>query len=225
MQVEIFSDVVCPWCYLGKRRFERALAGFEHGDEVTVVHRSFQLDPSAPDGPGEPTVDMLSSKYGMTVAQAEQMQRQMEQRAAADGLEYHLDGQLSGNTHRAHRLLHLARERGRQDELLERLFAAYFTERRTVFDDDALADLCVEAGLDRAEAARVLATDAYAADVERDLSDARALGITGVPFFVIDRRYGVSGAQPVEVLGNALRQAWQAAQPAAEAATSGPATS
>jgi predicted DsbA family dithiol-disulfide isomerase len=218
MQVEIFSDVVCPWCYLGKRRFERALAEFEHGDEVTVVHRSFQLDPSAPDGPGEPTVEMLSSKYGMTVEQAEQMQRQMEQRAAADGLEYHLDGQLSGNTYRAHRLLQLARERGRQDELTERLFAAHFTERRSVFDDRELVDLCAEAGLDRAEAERVLAGNDYAAEVEHDLADARALGITGVPFFVIDRRFGVSGAQPAEVLANALRQAHQAAQPAPEPA-------
>jgi predicted DsbA family dithiol-disulfide isomerase len=211
MLVEIFSDVVCPWCYLGKRRFERALAGFEQRDDVTVVHRSFQLDPSTPDGPGVPTVEMLSGKYGMTVEQAEQMQRQMEQRAAADGLEYHLDGQLSGNTFRAHRLLHLARERGRQDELLERLFAAYFTERRSVFDDDALAGLSAEAGLDRAEAERVLATDEYASDVEQDLADARAFGITGVPFFVIDRRFGVSGAQPAEVLSSALQQAAQAA--------------
>jgi len=216
MQVEIFSDVVCPWCYLGKRRFEHALADFDHGGDVTVVHRSFQLDPSAPDGPGGPTVEMLSSKYGMSVAQAEQTQRQMEQRAATDGLEYHLDGQLTGNTLRAHRLLQLARERGRQDELLERLFAAHFTQRRSVFDDDSLAELSADAGLDRAEAERVLSGDEYAADVERDLADARALGITGVPFFVIDRRYGVSGAQPVQVLANALRQAEQAAtEPAA----------
>ena len=138
MQVEIFSDVVCPWCYLGKRRFERALAGFEHGDEVTVVHRSFQLDPSAPTGPGTPTLDMLSSKYGMSIERAEQLQREMEQRAAGDGLEYHLDGQLTGNTYDAHRLLQLARDRGRQDELAEALFAAYFTESRSVFDHDAL---------------------------------------------------------------------------------------
>jgi len=217
MLVEIFSDVVCPWCYLGKRRFERALADFEDRDDVTVVHRSFQLDPSAPDGPGEPTVEMLSGKYGMSVAEAEQMQRQMEQRAAADGLEYHLDGQLSGNTLRAHRLLHLARERGRQDALLERLYAAHFTERRSVFDDGALAELCAEAGLDRAEAEHVLAGDEYAVEVEQDLADARGFGITGVPFFVIDRRFGVSGAQPVEVLASALRQAAQAAAEARQA--------
>lgn len=211
MQVEIFSDVVCPWCYLGKRRFERALAGFEHRDEVTVVHRSFQLDPSAPDGPGVPTVQMLSDKYGMSVERAEQMQRQMEQRAADDGLDYHLDGQLSGNTRDAHRLLHLARERGRADELTEALFAAYFTQRRSVFDRDSLVQIATEAGLDADEAARVLDGADYAEDVERDLADARALGVTGVPFFVLDRRYGVSGAQPVEVLATALEQAHAAA--------------
>ena len=208
MQVEIFSDVVCPWCYLGKRRFERALADFDHGDDVTVVHRSFQLDPSAPDGPGEPTVEMLSGKYGMSVAEAEQMQRQMEQRAAADGLEYHLDGQLSGNTLRAHRLLHLARERGRQDALLERLYAAHFTERRSVFDRESLLALAAEAGLDPQMATTVLDSDAFATDVDHDLAEARALGITGVPFFVLDGRYGVSGAQPVELLATALERAW-----------------
>ena len=212
MQVEIFSDVVCPWCYLGKRRFERALAGFEHGNEVTVVHRSFQLDPSAPTGPGTPTVDVLSGKYGMSIERAEQLQREMEQRAAGDGLEYHLDGQLTGNTYDAHRLLQLARDRGRQDELAEALFAAYFTESRSVFDHDALVEIAERAGLDADEARRVLDSDAYAAEVERDLSDARAIGVTGVPFFVLGGRYGVSGAQPVEVLTRALEQAWAATE-------------
>lgn len=221
MQVEIFSDVVCPWCYLGKRRFERALAAFEHRDEVSVVYRSYQLDPSAPDGPGAPTVQMLSSKYGMSVGEAEQAQRQMEQRAAADGLEYHLDGQLSGNTLRAHRLLHLARERGRQDELLERLFAAHFTERRSVFDDDSLIELGAQAGLEHGEAEQVVRGDAYTADVEQDLAEARAFGITGVPFFVIDRRFGVSGAQSAEVLANALGQAWHDADESSTASQPG----
>ncbi len=208
MQVEIWSDVVCPWCYLGKRRFEKALAGFAHRDDVSVVHRSFQLDPTAPTDRTESTVEMLSTKYGMSVAQAEQAQRQMEQRAAADGLEYHLDGQHSGNTFDAHRLLHLARERGRQDELAERLFRAHFTERRSVFDAAALTELAVDAGLDADEVAAVLAGTDYADDVEHDIAAARALGVNGVPFFVIDRRYGISGAQPAEVIGQALAQAW-----------------
>jgi predicted DsbA family dithiol-disulfide isomerase len=207
MQVEIFSDVVCPWCYLGKRRFEQALAQFEHRDEVTVVHRSFQLDPSAPADAG-PTVQMLSRKYGMSVEQAEQAQRQMEQRAAGDGLRYDLAGQRSGNTRDAHRLLQFAREQGRQDELAERLFAAYFTERRSVFDRESLLALAAEAGLDPQMATTVLDSDAFATDVDHDLAEARALGITGVPFFVLDGRYGVSGAQPVELLATALERAW-----------------
>jgi predicted DsbA family dithiol-disulfide isomerase len=208
MQVEIWSDVVCPWCYLGKRRFENALAGFEHRDEVSVVLRSFQLDPAAPTSRTTSTVEMLSSKYGMSVAQAETAQREMEQRAAADGLEYHLDGQHSGNTFDAHRLLHLARERGRQDELAERLFRAYFTERRSVFDAAALTELAVDAGLDPDDVAVVLAGTDYADDVERDIAEAQALGVNGVPFFVIDRRYGISGAQSAAVIGQALEQAW-----------------
>lgn len=208
MQIEIFSDVVCPWCYLGKRHFERALADFEHGDEIEVVYRSFQLDPSAPAGDGELTVDMLARKYGMSPEQAEQTQRQMEQRAAADGLTYHLDGQRTGNTRDAHRLLHLAREQGRQDALVERLFAAHFTERRSVFGRDGLLDLAAESGLDRAEAAAVLDGDRYGADVDDDIAAAQALGVNGVPFFVLDRRYGVSGAQPIEVMAQALQRAW-----------------
>lgn len=208
MQVEIFSDIVCPWCYLGKRRFEVALSSFEHRADVRVVHRSFQLDPSAPADHTVPTLTHLADKFGMSAEQARQAHRQMEQRAAADGLEYHLDGQRSGNTFAAHRLLHFGRMHDRQDELLERLFAAYFTQQRSVFEPDSLVALAGEAGLDTGEAERVLAGDEYTADVERDLADARAYGITGVPFFVLDRRYGVSGAQPADVLTRALEQSW-----------------
>jgi predicted DsbA family dithiol-disulfide isomerase len=144
----------------------------------------------------------------MSVAQAQDAQRQMEQRAAGDGLEFRLDGLRSGNTRAAHRLIHLAKERGRQAELVERLHRAYFTEQRSVFDAAALVELAADAGLDRDEAERVLATDAYADAVEADERTARELGATGVPFFVIDRRYGVSGAQPADVLQRALEQAY-----------------
>ena len=208
MQVEIWSDVVCPWCYLGKRRFEQALEGFEHRDEVEVVFRSFELDPTITPGTTEATVDMLARKYGMSLAQAHDAQRQMEQRAAGDGLEFRMDGLRSGNTRDAHRLLHLAKEHGKEPELVERLHRAYFTEQTSVFDADTLADLAVEVGLDRADAEKVLATDAYADAVEADERTARELGATGVPFFVIDRRYGVSGAQPVDVLRQALERAY-----------------
>lgn len=208
MEVEIWSDVVCPWCYLGKRRFERALDGFEHRDKVQVVYRSFELDPSAPPGLTTPTVDMLAQKYGMDPAQAEDAQRQMEQRAAADGLTFKMAGLRSGNTRDAHRLLHLAKASGRQDELMERLQRAYFTEQGSIFDHESLTELAVEAGLDRDEVAEVLASDAYSDHVDTDEAMARALGATGVPLFVIDRRYGISGAQPPETIAGVLAQAW-----------------
>ncbi|HXW44608.1 MAG TPA: DsbA family oxidoreductase [Streptosporangiaceae bacterium] len=208
MQVEIWSDVVCPWCYLGKRRFERALAAFDHSADVEVVYRSFELDPSAPRGETTPVVDMLAGKYGMTPQQAEDVQRQMEERAAGDGLTFRMAGLRSGNTRDAHRLIQLARVRGRQAELMERLHRAYFTDQESVFDHAALTLLAAEAGLDADEAAKVLDSGEYADEVTADEQTAHALGATGVPFFVIDRRYGISGAQPAEVIGQALAQAW-----------------
>jgi predicted DsbA family dithiol-disulfide isomerase len=208
MQVEIWSDVICPWCYLGKRRFESALADFEHRDQVEVVYRSFELDPSAPADVTTPTVEMLARKYRMSAADADQAQRDMEARAATDGLEFHMDGAHVGNTRDAHRLLQLAGERGRQAELAERLHRAYFTEQKSVFDHESLTAIAVEAGLSRAEVEQVLTTDAYAAEVADDEATAQALGATGVPFFVIDRRYGISGAQPAELIGQALDRAW-----------------
>jgi predicted DsbA family dithiol-disulfide isomerase len=203
IRVEVWSDVVCPWCYLGKRRLERAVQ--ESGADATVVHRSYQLDPGATTV--RPTATMLAEKYRLGADQVDTMQREMEARAAADGLEYHLDGQLSGNTFDAHRLLHLAADRDRQDAMAERLFRAHFTEQRSVFDAASLTDLAGEVGLDTAEVAAALAGDDYTEAVQADIAQARAYGVTGVPFFVFDARIGVSGAQPVELLRTALEQA------------------
>jgi predicted DsbA family dithiol-disulfide isomerase len=208
MQVEIWSDVVCPWCYLGKRRFERALESFAHRDEVEVVYRSFELDPSAPVGTTRPTVELLASKYGLSAQQANDAQRQMEQHAAADGLTFRMDGLRRASTRDAHRLLQLAKSRRRQAELTERLHRAYFTEQASIFDHASLTNLAAEAGLDRDEVSRVLAGDEYADAVDADADTARRLGANGVPFFVIDRRYGISGAQPAGTLTQALEQAW-----------------
>jgi predicted DsbA family dithiol-disulfide isomerase len=208
MEVEIWSDVVCPWCYLGKRRFERALASFEHRDKVQVTYRSFQLDPAAPPGVTTPTVEMLAQKYGMSADQAEQAQRQMEQRAAADGLTFRMTGLRSGNTRDAHRLLQLAKASGRQDQLMERLQRAYFTEQDSIFDHDSLTRLAVEAGLDRDAVTEVLTSDRYADHVDTDQAMARALDATGVPLFVIDRRYGIRGAQPTQTIASVLDRAW-----------------
>ena len=214
MQVEIWSDPVCPWCYLGKRRFERALESFDHRDEVTVVYRSFELDPSAPPGVTTPTVERLAGKYGMTAGQAGEAQRQMEQRAAQDGLEFRMDGLRSGNTRDAHRLLHLAKAHGVQAELAERLHRAYFTEQASIFDHSSLTELGVQAGLDRDDVIRVLASQEYGDAVDTDEAMAQALGANGVPLFVIDRRYGISGAQPPEVIAQVLDQAWAEARTA-----------
>jgi predicted DsbA family dithiol-disulfide isomerase len=214
MQVEIWSDPVCPWCYLGKRRFERALESFDHRDEVTVVYRSFELDPSAPPGATSPTVERLADKYGMTAGQADDAQRQMEQRAAQDGLEFRMDSLRSGNTRDAHRLLHLAKAHGVQAELAERLHRAYFTEQASIFDHSSLAELAVQAGLDRDDVIRVLGSQEYGDAVDTDEAMAQALGVNGVPLFVIDRRYGISGAQPPEVITGVLDRAWAEAQTA-----------
>ena len=208
MQVEIWSDVVCPWCYLGKRRFEQALAEFEHRDDVQVVYRSFELDPDAPAGATTPTVELLADKYGMSPAQASQAQREMEERAAGDGLTFRLGDLRRGNTRDAHRVIQLAKDRGRQEAVVERLHKAYFTDQDSVFDHEALTRLAVEAGLDGDEVASVLAGNAYSEHVDTDEEMARALGASGVPLFVIDRKYGVSGAQPADTISGVLERAW-----------------
>lgn len=211
MEVEIWSDVVCPWCYLGKRQFEQALDNFGHKDKVQVVYRSFELDPAAPRGVTTPTVEVLAQKYGMSPDRARQAQRQMEERATAAGLTFRMDGLRSGNTRDAHRLLHLAKVTGRQDELMERLQRAYFTEQDSIFDHDALTRIAVAAGLAPEDVADVLGSDRYSDHVDTDEAMARSLGATGVPLFVIDRRYGISGAQPAETITDVLERAWSEA--------------
>ena len=208
MRIDIWSDIVCPWCYVGKRRFERALASFEDRAAVEVVHRSFQLDPSRPKGQTQNRRAMLMAKYGLSVEQVEVLDARMEQTAAAEGLEYHLreDG-VTGNTFDAHRLLQLSGACGRQDAVVERFYRAYFTEGRSIFEPAALTALAVEAGLGEAEVREVLTGDAYADVVAADMREARTLGVNGVPFFVIDRRFGVSGAQPTEVFEQTLARA------------------
>ena len=208
MKVEIWADVVCPWCYIGKRRFEQALAQFPQRDDVQVIHRSFQLDPTASARQTEPTPQRLASKYGTSVEQAKAMMVRVERTAVGDGLEYHLADTLSGNTLDAHRVLHLAKEKNLQDAVLERFFHAYFTEGQSVFDHASLTRLAAEAGLEPDEVRRALEQGTYAEAVRADSEEAAALGVQGVPFFVIDRRYGVSGAQPSEVLVQALERAW-----------------
>ncbi|MFG3424685.1 DsbA family oxidoreductase [Streptomyces californicus] len=210
MRVEIWSDIACPWCYIGKARFEKGLAEFAHRDQVEVVHRSFELDPSRAKGDTAPVIDMLARKYGRSREEAVSMEADVAANAQAEGLGYRVEGRDHGNTFDIHRLLHLAKARGRQDELLTLAYRANFAEERSVYDDEVLLALAVEAGLDAGEARSVLADpDAYADDVRADEREAAELGASAVPFFVLDRRYGISGGQPSEVFVQALEQAWK----------------
>lgn len=209
MEIHIWSDIVCPWCYLGKRRFEHALALFDHRDDVRVTHRSFQLDPSRPRHQTTNRHEMLKTKYQLSDQQVREMDARMEHLADVEGLEYHLsDAGLTGNTLDAHQILQLGKARGIQDAVIERLYRAYFTEQRSVFERDSLVALAGEAGVDRTEAREALERDAYAAAVADDVREARALGVSGVPFFVLGGRYGISGAQAVDVFSEALAKAW-----------------
>jgi predicted DsbA family dithiol-disulfide isomerase len=211
MKVEIWSDIACPWCYVGKRRFESALRQFEHADDVKVVWRSFELDPTAPRTHAESQDELLAKKYGMTVQKARAMNERMTGEAKKEGLEFRLDRVRVGNTFDAHRLVHLAAESGKADAMKERLMRAYFTDGEQLGETATLARLGAEVGLDPQRVRDVVASDAYARDVRADEQRARAFGISGVPFFAINDRYGVSGAQPPDVLLEALRQAYDEA--------------
>jgi predicted DsbA family dithiol-disulfide isomerase len=213
MNVEIWSDVVCPWCYIGKRRFEGAMAEFAHRDDVNLVWRSFQLDPNAaPTTDGDP-LDRLAAKYGMSRDDAEAAQARVTANAATVGLDFQLERARAGNTFDAHRLLHYALSLNKQDELKERLMAGYFVEGEAIGERDVLVRLAAEVGLDEPSARDVLESGAFAAEVRHDEAEASQIGITGVPFFVIDRAYGISGAQPSELILATLDKAWSDAHP------------
>jgi predicted DsbA family dithiol-disulfide isomerase len=211
LALEIWSDVVCPWCYVGKRRLEAALAMLPDRDDVEVRWRSFQLDPEAPPTRDVPADEHLAAKYGMSVEDARGLNAQMTELAAGEGLEYHLDRTRGGNTFDAHRLIHLGAARGIQDAVKERLMRGYFTEGEAVGDHETLVRLGADAGLDPEEARATLESDAFADDVRVDEELARRMGIQGVPYFVLNRRFGVSGAQPAEILVQAFERARQEA--------------
>jgi predicted DsbA family dithiol-disulfide isomerase len=218
VHVEIWSDIACPWCYIGKRRFEAALAAYEHRDEVTVTWRSFELDPQ---GPPERTGDYaahLARKYGMSREEAGAMHDRMTETAARDGLDFRFDIARAGNTFDAHRIVHLAAAHGAQDAMQERIMRAYLGEGELISDHATLERLAIEAGLPGDEARAVLASDRYAAEVRDDERTAAQFGINAVPFFVADRAIGASGAHPPEQLLELLRQARAANPPAAVAA-------
>jgi len=221
MDVEIWSDIACPWCYVGKRRFEAALGAFEHRAHVSVTWRSFELDPEAPRERDEDGATHLAQKYGTTRDAALEMQRSMTDAAAGDGLDFRFDLLRSGNTFDAHRLLHLAAAHGVQDALKERFMRAYLTEWEAIGEPEALQRLAVEAGLPEDDVHEVLVTERYAEEVRDEERTAAGLGIHAVPFFVVDRKFGASGAQPPEALRELLDRAWQEHSPLAVVAGGG----
>ena len=214
MKLEIWSDIACPWCYVGKRRLERALASFSERDSLEVTWRSFELDPSAPGVRPGSAAEHLARKYRLPLERAEEMNANMTAQGAKEGIQFNFDRMRMGNTFDAHRLIHFAASEGRRAEMVERLFRAYFTEGAALGDRDVLTELASGVGLDAAAARHALESGAFADAVRADEERARAFGITGVPFFAIDERYGISGAQPPEVILGALQQAWSEAAPA-----------
>lgn len=210
LRVDVWSDVACPWCYIGKRKLEAALAAFPHAADVEVVWHAFELDPSAPrtQPDGVSMAARLAKKYGNTVREAEVMIQRVVDVAKAEGLDFRFDRQKPGNTFDAHRLMHLGKVRGKQDAVKERLMHAYFTDGEAVGDKAALVRIGVSAGLDVDEVTALLESDLYANEVREEEEEAAEIGIRGVPFFVFGEKYAVSGAQPKEALLSVLQKTW-----------------
>jgi predicted DsbA family dithiol-disulfide isomerase len=208
MELEIWSDIACPWCYIGKRRLEAALENFEHADDMTITWRSFELDPNAPaERPGE-LAGHLASKYGMPIEQARQSQEGITATAAGEGLDFHLNVARSGNTFDGHRLVHLAAQHGLQAAMKERLMRAYFSEGQLISDPETLVGLGTEVGLPESEIRELLAGERLADEVRADEQTAAGLGVSGVPTFIVGRKVGVTGAQRPELILDMLRQGW-----------------
>ena len=230
LQIDIWSDIACPWCLIGKRRFDRALAAFPHREQVRVTYRSFQLDPSLPDSYPGREADYLAGAKGLAPEQVQQMLAQVSAVAAREGLHYDFDALVVANSRKAHRLLHAAR---REDDLAtggpvaarlkEALLTGHFERGLDLGDDDALVALSAAAGLPETVARRALADPALDTAVQEDVAAARRLGVQGVPFYVLDGRYGISGAQPTETFAQALDRVWAEVGPLADLGSAGPA--
>lgn len=209
MEVEIWSDIACPWCFIGKRLFEAALSRFEHAEEVQVKWRSFELDPDAPHERTGDRAARIAEKYGLTVERARELEQDLVATAAGDGLGFRFDIARSGSTFDGHRIVHLAAEHGLQDAMKERLLGAYFEQGELISDETTLVKLAVEVGLDGEEASQALSSGRFAEEVREDERTAGQLGIGAVPTFIVGRAVGVSGAQPPEVLLDLLREGWR----------------
>lgn len=213
MNIDIWSDIACPWCFIGKRRFEKALASFPHRDEVTVTWHSYQLDPTLPEHYDGTELDYLASRKGMPPHRVRQMFEHVASVAATEGLDYDFDGLVVANSFPGHELLHLAKEHGVADAVKEALLSAHFEHGEDIGNREVLVRLGVAAGLGADEITEALDSHRYRDAVNADIRQARSLGIQGVPFFVLDNTYGVSGAQPTELFAQALDRAWRDANP------------
>ncbi|WP_207533208.1 DsbA family oxidoreductase [Desertivirga arenae] len=209
MKVEIWSDVVCPFCYIGKRKFEQALDNFAGKDNVEIIWKSFQLDPTTKSAPGVSVIENLAEKKGISFEHSEKMHENVTQSAAEVGLEYNFDKAIIANTIKAHQLTHFAAKYYLQDAAEEALFKAYFTEGKDIGDIETLVALAEELGLNKEEARKALDNNNYITDVKKDLEEAQQLGVRGVPFFVFNRQFAVSGAQPTEVFADVLAKVAQ----------------
>jgi predicted DsbA family dithiol-disulfide isomerase len=214
MKIEVWSDFVCPFCYIGKRRLEQALEQFPHRENVEIVFRSFELDPNAKKETPLTIHEIIANKYGISLEEAKRANADIGRQAEAVGLTFRFETVKPTNTFDAHRLAQYAKEKGKLNDMVERLFYAYFTESKFISDRDVLLALAEAAGLDRTEAEEVLASGRYTEEVRRDEEEAAALGVRGVPFFVLNRKYAISGAQPVEVFRQALEKVWEEEQQA-----------
>ena len=206
IDVDIWSDIICPFCYIGKRNFEQALEQTGLSDHAKIVWRSFELAPEAQTDPGSTIYDVLGKRKGWSTEQSKQIHRQMEEKARLSGLEYHFDQTIPANSRNAHRLLHLAKKHGVQDDVKERLLKGYFTDGRNIDDADFLIETARHAGLKEANTLDALKSDEIDQDLREDIEIARKLGIGGVPFFILNQKYAISGAQPVEVFVQALEK-------------------
>ena len=213
MKIEIWSDVMCPFCYIGKRNLEKALANFDKKDQLEIEWKSYQLDPTIPENVNDTYVGYLSKKRNVSVEQGKDMLSQVIEMAKAAGLEYHFEKAIMTSSHKAHCLIQFAKTKGKGDEMEERLFLAFFTEGKNVSDILTLESLATEVGLDDSEVKNIWNDDAYSYLVKQDINEAMNIGVTGVPFFVFDRKYAISGAQPVEAFSQTINKAfgeWEA---------------
>ena len=209
MKIEIWSDIMCPFCYIGKRRLESALEDFEFADKVQIEWKSFLLNPDMVTDPNKSTLEYLSATKGWSMAQTEEITQQVVEMAKQEGLTYHMDKTVVANAKNAHRLLQLAKTLDKGDVLKERLLKAYFTEGKNIDDRETLLQLALEVGLDKVRTEACLDSDEFLEKVEQDIYESRLIGVRGVPFFVLDRKYGISGAQPKEAFVQTIEKAWE----------------